>query len=162
MPSYQEKNTNLSENESAERISILKRFRQLLVEQRDRFRRYLDVLDKQKMVINEGNVEELAVHVELEERIVEDIFLIQKSIEPMRDLYETVWKGTSIAEIPELTETLENLKIETARRINENKELLQSRMTVLRNEIKNLRSNPFARKRSVYDGVQASLLDIKG
>jgi hypothetical protein len=152
-------------SESVEsRVSILKRFRKLLVEQREKFQSYLDALDTQKKIIAQGSVDELVAHVELEEKIVAGISAIEKCIAPARAIYETVWAGKLSPEIPELNVALDSMKLEAARRISENKELLQTRMGALRGELKNLRSNPFARnRRSVYaDSGQASLLDIKG
>ena len=63
----------LSSEEIQQRVTILKRFRELLSQQRDRFRHYLKALDIQKNVIEKGNPEDLLVHVELEENIVADI-----------------------------------------------------------------------------------------
>ncbi|GHV84134.1 hypothetical protein AGMMS50212_14740 [Spirochaetia bacterium] len=152
-----------SEKEVGERIAILKRFKELLIEQRKRFQNYLEVLDKQKNIIESGKPEDLLSHVELEEKIVVDIFKIQKSVKPMQALYKAVWKGKDAPEIPEITAALDNLKAEASRQVQENKELLQKRMVVIRNEIKNIRSNPYKARKSVYaDQNQPSLIDIKG
>ncbi|MDR2509794.1 MAG: flagellar biosynthesis protein FlgN [Spirochaetaceae bacterium] len=162
MAAEQHENTPDSEYET--RVAVLKRFRQLLVEQRDRFNRYLEALDTQKNVIETGDVDDLAVHVELEEKIVADIISIEKCMEPARAIYEIAWTGRDAPEIPELTSALVSLREEAARRVNENKELLKTRMTTLRGEIANLRANPFKRgRRSVFaESAQPSLLDIKG
>jgi hypothetical protein len=147
------------------RVAILRRFRELLQDQRDRFRAYLEVLDKQKDVIEQGDTEALISHVELEEKIVADIFSIQKVINPLEDMYRAVYSGISpeASEVPDLKSTLENLKTEAIVRSERNKELLLKRMTELRSEIKALRENPFARKSSIYSGAgTASLIDIQG
>jgi hypothetical protein len=152
------------QDELKKRIAILRRFRELLVEQRERFRNYLSVLEKQKSSIASGSADELSAHVEIEEKIVADIFSVQKSIEPIREMFEFSWKDGAAPDIEDLKSSLDGLKNEASRRIVENKKLLQHRMTVLRDEIKNAKTNPFNNKRrSVYnDGVTASLLDIKG
>ena len=146
------------------RVSVLKRFRKLLVEQREKFQSYLEALDTQKKIIADGSVDELAAHVELEEKIVAGLSALEKCIAPARAIYESVWGGKAGPDVPELSGALDSLKLEAVRRIAENKELLQTRMGVLRGELKNLRANPFARnRRSIYaDSGQASLLDIKG
>ena len=69
--------------EIASRITLLKRFRELLQSQRERFEAYLTVLDKQKDKIESGSVEDLLAHVDLEEKIVADIISIQKVAEPL-------------------------------------------------------------------------------
>ena len=154
------------DNDITTRISILKRFRELLVEQRGRFRSYLDILDKQKDVIAHGNINALSDHVDLEEKIVADILSIQKTIEPMRPLYEASWtasQGKNLIEISELSKTLDSLKSEAARRVHENKELLKERMSVLRSEIKNIQANPFLRTRKgSAESAAPSFLDLKG
>jgi hypothetical protein len=158
------------------RVAVLKRFRELLRQQRDRFAQYLEVLDKQKNVIKKGNTDELMAHVELEEKIVSDIFSIQKVIDPLEDMYQTLLplkdtegRGSVPAgiameekELPGLKSALEELKAEAVIRSERNRELLAKRMEELRLEIKSLRANPYALHRSIYSGETASLVDIKG
>jgi hypothetical protein len=165
----------VSPEEVTRRVAILKRFRELLKAQRDRFREYLEVLDKQKDLIEQGGTEDLISHVELEEKIVADIFSIQKVIDPLEDMYrsfapEALKTGhpqgdlpRKDSDIPDLKSALEGLKREAVVRAERNKELLSKRMAELRSEIKSLRGNPFAPRRSVYGGDDsASLIDIKG
>jgi hypothetical protein len=161
MRSPSELNVNSSSGGASikERVAILKRFRELLIEQRERFKAYLDVLGKQKTVIESGDAENLVVHIEIEEKILNDIHSVQKSIEPMKVLLGV----NSDSDIKELNSSLESLSLQAVKRIDENKKLLQSRMNVLRNEIAVARSNPFKKRRSVFsDSAQPSLVDIKG
>ncbi|MCA1950670.1 MAG: flagellar export chaperone FlgN [Treponema sp.] len=157
-----QKQLTLSEEELAHRVAVLKRFRELLVEQRNRFQEYLVVLDKQKEVIEKGDTDALLSHVELEEKIVSDIFAIQKVIDPLEDLYRASYPERE-TEVPKLKAALEELKNEAVQRSQRNRNLLSERMDKLRSEIKTLRNNPFAAQRSVYDNSgAASLVDIKG
>ncbi|MDR1507583.1 MAG: flagellar biosynthesis protein FlgN [Treponema sp.] len=163
--------------ELQQRVAILKRFRELLRQQRDRFARYLEVLDKQKTVIEDGSADELIAHVELEEKIVSDIFSIQKVIDPLesmyRDLLPSKESGVSLSagvkgaapeeqDVPGLKAALEELKAEAVVRSGRNRELLSKRMEELRFEMKSLRANPYILRRPVYSGETASLVDIKG
>jgi hypothetical protein len=160
----------LPQEEIQRRVAVLKRFRELLRAQRDRFREYLHVLDKQKDIIEKGRAEDLITHVELEEQIVSDIFAIQKVINPLEDMYHTLTGAASpalpdaaSAELPGLKSALEALKTEAAVRSERNKRLLSKRMEELRSEIKSLRNNPYKAQRSVYsDSPPPSLIDIKG
>jgi hypothetical protein len=156
--------SSLSANEIRNRVSVLRRFKELLIEQRQRLHSYIEILDKQKDVIEKGRTEDLLAHVELEESVVAGIVSLQKSIEPMRSVYEfAAASGDTGNGIPELNLTLENLKIEAARRAENNKVLLQKRMAQVRDELKNLRNNPYAKRKSIYSGDQsATLLDISG
>jgi hypothetical protein len=171
--------SDISPEELAQRVAVLRRFRTLLTQQRDRFRSYLEVLDKQKDIIESGSAEELLSHVELEEKIVADIFSIQKVIDPLEDMYHAAVSGFAPAgktarseasgdgedEVPSLKAALNDLKNEAVLRSTHNKELLSKRMVELRSEIKSLRENPYAAnaRRSAYsDGGTASLIDISG
>ncbi|MCL2270501.1 MAG: flagellar biosynthesis protein FlgN, partial [Treponema sp.] len=69
--------------DNTQRDAILRRLRELLVRQSERFNSYLAALEKQQAVIKSGSPEELIAHVELEERIIADIFSIQKVIDPL-------------------------------------------------------------------------------
>ncbi|MDR1839090.1 MAG: flagellar biosynthesis protein FlgN [Treponema sp.] len=174
-----EENVQIGENidsaELAQRVAILKRFKILLTQQRDRFRNYLDLLDKQQSVIEAGSAEDLLTYVEIEEKIVADIFSIQKVIDPLEEMYYTVISGnisqkapllaSGHDEVPSLKASLEKLKSEAVIRSTKNKELLSKRMLELRQEIKTLRNNPYAAggRRSSFSGAgTASLIDIKG
>jgi hypothetical protein len=163
----------LSPEELAQRVGILKRFRTLLAQQRDRFRAYLEVLDKQKDIIENGDPDELLAQVELEEKIVADIFSIQKVIDPLEDMYRAALLGFEPSrgvsrisggesdEVQGLKSALEGLKGEAVIRSTRNKEMLSKRMAELRSEIKSLRNNPYAARQSGFSGA-ASIVDISG
>jgi hypothetical protein len=170
----------LGPEELAQRVAVLRRFRTLLAQQRDRFRSYLEVLDKQKDIIEKGDPDELIAHVEMEEKIVADIFSIQKVIDPLEDMYRAALSGfepprpsrqdpraepRESDEVQSLKSALEGLKNEAVLRSTRNKEMLSKRMAELRTEIKSLRNNPYAAKgrRSGFSGEgTASLVDISG
>ncbi|MCL2179490.1 MAG: flagellar export chaperone FlgN [Treponema sp.] len=160
--------------ELAQRVAVLKRFKTLLTQQRDRFRSYLDLLDKQQDVIESGSAEDLLTYVEIEEKIVADIFSIQKVIDPLEEMYNSVISDKSLtksasgaddAEVPSLKASLDKLQSEAIMRSTKNKELLSKRMLELRQEIKTLRTNPYvvSNRRSSYSGANsASLVDLQG
>ncbi|GHT95819.1 hypothetical protein FACS1894141_5110 [Spirochaetia bacterium] len=170
----------LSPEEVQQRVAVLKRFRELLQAQRDRFKKYLEVLDSQKELIEhgraddkvdgtaDGKTDDLMTHVELGEQILADIFSIQKVIDPLEALYNAAYpdgspnQADTPADVPSLKTALQGLKDEAVIRVARNKELLSKRMAETRSELKDLRSNPFAARRSVYNGAEApSLIDIK-
>ena len=168
-------NTEISSEELMQRVAVLKRFKTLLTQQRDRFRSYLDLLEKQQNVIEAGTAEDLLSYVEIEEKIVADIFSIQKVIDPLEEMYYSVIsrqnpgviqaKAENSDEVHGLKASLERLKGEAVIRSTKNKELLSKRMLELRQEIKVLRNNPYAAggRRSSFDETnKASLVDIQG
>jgi hypothetical protein len=153
----------ISPEELNRRVAVLKRFRELLLEQRSRFGLYLDVLDKQKDTIEQGNAEALVSHVELEEKILGDIFSIQKVIDPLEHMYRAGFSTEDAGEVPELKSVVAGLKIEAAARMERNKALLSARMLKIRSEIKNFQGNSFTGRSSIYaDAGVPSLLDISG
>ena len=161
----------LSAEEVARRVAVLKRFRELLQAQRDRFRDYLAVLDKQKDLIEQGGTGDLLTHVELEEQIVADIFAIQKVIDPLEAMYRTAYPDSAsvrngdapVSEVVSLKTALEGLKTEAIARTERNKTLLVNRMDEIRKEIKTLKKNPYITVRPIYsDEGTAALVDIRG
>ena len=173
MPNPSGSNRSLSPGELSQRVAVIKRFKELLKAQRDRFRTYLDTLDKQQEVIQAGTAEDLLRHVELEEKIVADIFSIQKVIDPLEKMYQSVRpevqaesgvKSAAIHsgadEVSGLKEALQGLKAEAAIRSERNRELLARRMASLRSEIKGLRNNPYARRQG--NAAAPTQIDIRG
>lgn len=172
--------TEIDSAELAQRVAVLKRFKILLTQQRDRFRSYLDLLDKQQDVIESGSAEDLLSYVEIEEKIVADIYSIQKVIDPLEEMYNTVISGQSplkansridiVAdnnhdEVPSLKASLEKLQSEAVIRSAKNKELLSKRMVELRSEITALRNNPYAasnRRSSFGSANTTSTINLKG
>ncbi|MDR0316270.1 MAG: flagellar biosynthesis protein FlgN [Treponema sp.] len=163
----------ISPQELTQRIAVLRRFRTLLQDQRNRFRSYLEVLDKQQDIIESGNTDELLAHVEMEERLVADIYSIQKVIDPLDEMYRSLVSGMSAGpihsekadDVSGLKAALDELKSEAVLRSSRNREMLSRRMVELRSEIKALRNNPFAataRRSASWSGNIASLVDIQG
>ena len=166
----------VSPKEVVQRMAILKRFRELLRAQRDRFGAYLDVLEKQKDVIERGTTDTLIRYVELEEKIVADIVSIQKVIDPLEVMYRSTHQSgpgvhngfqTAASDTPSdvmsLKQALEGLKTEASSRSKQNRELLSKRMAGLRAEIKSLRSNPYNRPLTAFsDSGTPSLVDFRG
>ena len=155
---------DIAPDELSQRIAVIKRFKELLKAQRERFMVYLDSLDKQKDVIQNGTADELIHHVELDEKIITDIFSIQKVIDPLEEMYHSTKPKAAEPEGNEVTglkETLESLKYEAVIRSERNKDLLSKRMTDIRSEIKSLRSNPYTRRR-INNMVVPTQIDISG
>jgi len=152
----------LSKQELDERVAVLKRFRELLVRQREKFSDYMSLLERQRADIEKGDVDALVSHVELEQSIVSEIFSVQKVIDPLEDMYRASYHGAEPEGISELRSTLSTLKDEVVARNSENRALLKQRMEMLRHEIMSV-NNPYAKRRSVYSSpAEPTALDIKG
>lgn len=152
----------LSKEELDQRVSVLKRFRELLVRQRNKFNDYMALLERQRTDIETGDVDALVDHVEIEQGIVADIFAVQKVIDPLEDMYRATHAGTEPDGITELRSTLDELKDEVVVRNAQNRALLKQRMDMLRHEVMSI-NNPYAKRKSVYaSAAEPTALDIKG
>ena len=174
-----EKKSTISDSELAQRVAVIKRFKELLVQQRDRFQSYLTVLDKQQLLIGYGSADEITAHVELEEQIVADIFSIQKVIAPLEIMYNATDTATgdaagtdandlgtfiTINDVPALKATLEDLKTQAVVRSGQNRDLLSRRMEEINKDIQAIKNNPFMStvRFSLYQNAVPSLVDIMG
>jgi hypothetical protein len=138
----------LTEQELGERIAILTRLRKLLIVQREKFREYLDVLEKQETSFCSESIPEtdmLLAHTELEQQIVGSIKNLQKVIQPIDAMYH----DTDTTEIPELKADLSKLQNQVLLQNSKNRELLKSHINNIRSQIVNF-NNPYKGKRSVY------------
>ena len=149
----------LTKEDVDRRVALLKRLKSTLLEQREKFRSYMRVLDAEKVSIEDDKVETLRAQVELEENLVAEIQSFQKVIDPL----EAVWKQSYAVddhEVAELKQSLANLKTQVLEKNQMNRTLLSSRMAYLQNEI--LRLRPTVRGRNPYTGQRAvsTLVDI--
>lgn len=163
---------NLTQEEIDERIAILRRFRALLEQQRNKFREYLEVLEKQQTAIEKGDTEALLAHTELEQQIVANIGNLQKVITPMEKLYESksapIFGGGNsnnneeAAFIPHLKTDLMKLQQEVLLRNRQNCDMLRSNMAEMKTRMAMFR-NPYKNSRSVYaNSSTASLVNVQG
>lgn len=153
----------LSQDELSQRVEALKRFRELLVKQREKFSAYLAVLDREKSDIESGDVDALVSHVEIEQSIVTEIFTFQKVINPLEDMYREAYHVARIpSDIPQIQANLEDLRAEVLKKNQENRVLLKQKMSILRQEIAGLH-NPFKKAKSVYGSApEPTMIDIRG
>ena len=133
-----------------QRVQILRRLRRYLEEQRERFLSYLYLLDQENAVIRNGDVDRIQHHVQLEQGIIGDIAALQRAIHPLEELYR---RACPVAEksILSLENSLRSLREKALVRNEENRRLLQGRLEILRQEIKEVSRrgkqavSPFAR-----------------
>ena len=153
-------NEVLSQDELAERVAIVKRFRALLEKQRSRFQEYLKILELQENEIGDQNSAALVAHTELENQIVEGIDSLQKVIVPMRKLYLDVKSSAStynpadIIPIEKLQSDLTNLQTQVLAQNERNRQLLKVQMDEIREQIVALK-NPYRSRQSIYADVES-------
>ena len=141
----------LTQAEIDERTAILRRFRSLLEQQREKFREYLLVLESQSKVIQEENTQSLLAHTELEQQIASHIISLQKVIKPMELMYqERVSNGYGdVADIPILQADLERLQQQVLERNQSNRNLLKMHIGQIKERLSTV-TNPYRHSKSVY------------
>ena len=148
----------LSQKELDERVAILKRFRELLEQQRSKFKEYLTVLENQHGKIEAEDGDALAAHAELGNQIVKNIASLQKVIVPMQGLYQTKGRLADTNQSVALIQDELNLLREKVLVQNEkNRVLLQSKMGQVRAQLNSFSTlNPYFGSRSVYSERSAT------
>jgi hypothetical protein len=129
----------INNTEVEQRVAILKRLKQLLFGQREKFRSYLDLLERQETDIINNDSEKLTAHMELEKSIVMEISSFQKVIDPLEDMYRMAYP-THETEIPAIKESLSKIREGVLERNQHNQELLRTSMGEMRQKISDLRS----------------------
>lgn len=129
----------LSEKELNRRVAVLKRFKELLKEQRNKFNDYLVVLETQERCINNENIEAMTHHTELEEELIGDIFTIQKVIEPIEKMYKLSLPEKNDDEVVLLKSQLNKLQTQVQTQNKKNRDILQSRMLDINEKLHSLK-----------------------
>lgn len=144
----------LSKEELDERVAILKRFRKLLEQQRNKFQEYLVVLESQAGKIESEDGDSIVAHAELENQIVKNLASLQKVIVPMQGMYNAIMPGVPVsdnASVEKLQLDLANLQKQVLAQNEKNRILLQSQMGKIKAQIGNLNlQNPYRGRSSVY------------
>ncbi len=126
-----------------QKVAVLKRLREMLQHQREKFQGYLTLLEHEESSIARGDAESLLAQVEMEKSIIADIFSLKKVIEPLEILYQAAYPMTE-ATVPRLKAVLEKMGEQVIAHNARNRALLRERMEELRMEIASLRSWPRA------------------
>jgi DNA-binding FadR family transcriptional regulator len=140
-----------------QKVAILKRLREMLQRQREKFHGYLALLEQEESSITSGDAESLLAQVEMEKSIIADIFSLKKVIEPLETLYQAAYPRTEQT-VPRLKATLEKMSEQVIAHNEKNRALLRERMDDLRVEIASLRAWP--RVSSSFSQAAPGLVDI--
>ena len=97
----------ITHEELLERVALLRKFKSVLEQQRNKFKEYLSVLEKQQNSIESENPETILAHTELEQQVVKNISNLQKVIVPMSKMYKSL--GVSQNQMPEI-EHIQNIQ----------------------------------------------------
>jgi hypothetical protein len=152
----------LSEEELQERVAILKRFREMLLAQREKFRKYLRILEHQEEDIANDDIEKLQEHANLEREVIGEIETFQKVIDPLETMYRHSYPQQTHPEkhqdIEELRRSLDSLQEQALAHNAKNRELLNKRMQEINNQLLSIKRPQ--RKRSLFHNEPPTLVDI--
>ena len=140
-----------------QKVALLKRLREMLQRQREKFQGYLVLLEQEESSIAKGDADTLLTQVEMEKSIIADIFALKKVIEPLETLYQAAYPRTEQT-VPRLKATLEKMSEQVIAHNEKNRALLRARMDDLRLEIASLRAWP--RVSSGFAQPTPGLVDI--
>ena len=156
----------ITHEELLERVALLRKFKSVLEQQRNKFKEYLSVLEKQQNSIESENPETILAHTELEQQVVKNISNLQKVIVPMSKMYKSL--GVSQNQMPEI-EHIQNIQKDLADLQNKdliknqiNKNILRVHINQIKTQIQNF-NNPYKNARSVYAQTErvASLVQVE-
>ena len=125
----------LTQQELDERVALLRKFRNLLEQQRNKFQEYLNVLEKQQDSINTQDTEKLLAHTELEQQVVKNISNLQKVIIPMQKMYKAAVPMAHTAEensIAQIQNELNTLQDKVLKQNQINRDLLRTHIETIR------------------------------
>ena len=147
----------LTQEELDERVALLRKFRSVLEQQRNKFQEYLTVLEKQQDSITKENPESLIAHTELEQQVVKNIANLQKVIVPMAKMYKANGinntPAAEDAEIAKIQNELSDLQDKVLKQNAINRDLLRVHIEQLKAQINNFK-NPYKVTRNVYASAQ--------
>ena len=156
----------ITQQELDERVALLRKFRTLLEQQRNKFQEYLLVLEKQQDSITSENPETLIAHTELEQQVVKNITNLQKVIIPMSKMYKTINPGATSEEekqsINQIQLELNDLQSKVLKQNQINRDLLREHIESIKNQINNFK-NPYKNAHSVYAQKQrvAAFIEVE-
>ena len=152
--------SKLTQDELNERVAVLKHFRRLLTEQRQKFNEYLVVLEKQAEAVEKDNSDAALTYCELETQIVDSIATLQKVIHPVEAMYRELKADEGDPEIPRLQTNLEELQTQIAVQNERNRALLDSHLLQVRNRIEGFKQTGMSKSIYADDSRTASRLQI--
>ncbi len=143
---------------SKESIAVLRRLREMLGRQREKFGRYLVLVEQEQISIETKDAQRLLAQVEMERGLIDEIYALQRVIGPLEDLYASAYpRGEQT--VPALRAVLEAMATEIRDRNQRNCTLLARRVEELRQEIAALHGWP--RTRSPFVQTTPGFIDVR-
>jgi hypothetical protein len=140
-----------------QRVLILERLRGILLRQRDKFQQHLDLMEREAISIENGEVAKLQLQLELEKSVIAEIHSLVRVIGPLRGLYRLAYPGRDES-VSALETAIERIGGLLKERNAANIAALRSKMDVIALEMSGLRKTPHVN--SPFAEVTPRLIDI--
>jgi len=155
------KQNELSTSELKERLAVIKRFKALLQEQRDKFYEYLLILEKQEVEIRKENLTSMQEYEAIGDAIIKNIINIQKVIEPIEAIYKKTKHEIWNADIGRLQEDLRKLQEAVLRQNKNNCNIIEERMFAIEEDMLKLKyKNNYPKSIYAKNGDVANYVDV--
>lgn len=138
--------------EIEKRAAILRRLREALLRQRERFSRYLEMLESE----DSSDANEIESRAEMEQIIVREIAGLERVIDPLEMMYRE-HGGAEATHFSRLRTALARTREDVVHHSEMTRSLLKQQIDSLRSEIAGLR---VMRRQSVYTDTQPTTIDI--
>lgn len=139
--------------DESESVAVARRLRALLVQERDKLREYLNVLETEEKAIASENAEAIRAHTAIGEHIVQSIAAIQKVAKP---LYKVLPPEKRIA-VSQITELQSKVAMQNRR----NCELLRARLGKVQTDLTAVQSHPYRRASYAKTPAMGTLVEIE-
>ena len=142
-----------------DRQNIVRKLREALARQRDRLGRYLQQLERQERAIRDEDLAAIREHVAVEQEALAEMHALQRVIDPLEGLYAAAHPRRE-SSVPALRRSLSAVREKVLARNEINHQLLQERLSTVREEIHELRAR--SSQTSPFTDIGApSLLDVR-
>lgn len=147
-------------NSNEQKIALLKKLKQILTQQREKFHQYLVVLEAEKKSIENDLVESLEEQLKMEENLILDIQSFQKVILGLQTIAQQSYSDHQDQEVEILQTSLETLRQQVLEKNKTNRQLLSARMSQIQSEIRQLQPRFGAKNLFGFSSQTSSLVDI--
>ena len=149
----------VDEQEISRRVAFLRRFKETLIRQRERFQAYLDLLERGSDT-SESPEEVLEFHITLEEAVVRDIATFERTLRPLEAMYEA-HKADDDTDIPQIRAALTRTREDLLHRTHVNREKLRHQIeSITHSRTPVLINRKPAYKRGTPPSDNATLVDL--
>ena len=114
---------DIDEQEINRRVAFLRRFKETLTRQRERFQAYLDLLER-GCDTEDSPEDVLEFHITLEEAVVRDIATFERTLRPLEAMYEA-HEADDDTDIPQIRNALTRTREDLLHRTHLNREKLR-------------------------------------